>query len=110
MPEVVTWVPSGKPFFRVTEAPQSMPWLAPRRKSSLLVEYGAAIGDHLWNLGDAEIAEHTLVHLEPLLRDVRRRFIGARVQRSAARLPDAAPRVRGRTRRARAQGPGSTAW
>jgi oxygen-dependent protoporphyrinogen oxidase len=87
MPEVVTWVPSGKPFFRLTEAPQSMPWLAPRGKSSLLVEYGAAIGDHLWNLGEAELAEHTLVHLEPLLRDVRRRFIGARVQRSALAYP-----------------------
>jgi protoporphyrinogen oxidase len=87
MPEVVTWVPRGKPFFRVTEAPQSMPWLAPAGKSSLLVEYGAAIGDHLWNLGDAELAEYTLVHIEPLLRDVRRRFIGARVQRSALAYP-----------------------
>jgi protoporphyrinogen oxidase len=77
MPEVVTWVPRGKPFFRVTEAPQSMPWLAPRGKSSLLVEYGVSVGDHLWCLGDAELVEHTRLHLEPLLRDVRRRFIGA---------------------------------
>jgi protoporphyrinogen oxidase len=87
MPEVVTWVPSGKPFFRVTEAPQSMPWLAPRGKSSLLVEYGASVGDHLWCLSDAELVERTLLHLEPLLRDVRRRFIGASVQRSALAYP-----------------------
>ena len=29
--DVVVWLPGGTPFFRLTEAPQSMPWLAPPR-------------------------------------------------------------------------------
>ena len=33
LPDVVTWTPeSSFPFFRLTETPQSMPWLAPRRQ------------------------------------------------------------------------------
>jgi protoporphyrinogen oxidase len=46
LPDVVTWTPEAIfPFFRLTEATLSMPWLAPRDKTLLTVDIGCEVGD-----------------------------------------------------------------
>lgn len=39
LPEVVTWFPDrSRPFFRLTEAPLAMPWLAPDGRTLITAE------------------------------------------------------------------------
>lgn len=87
LPDVVVWTPTGFPFFRVTETPLSMPWTAPAGKTMVLCEYGAQPGDETWARTDEEITEHCLDAMEPLVPDVRRRFLGAVVQRQPLAYP-----------------------
>jgi protoporphyrinogen oxidase len=87
LPDVLTWVPSGKPFFRLTEAPQAMPWLAPPKKTMILVEYGAEVGDRHWSMPDEALTKYTVQHLVPFVPDVNQRLLGARVQRSHIAYP-----------------------
>ena len=53
LPDVVTWTPERDlPFFRITEAPLSMPWLAPDGKTMLTVDIGCEVGDSIWTMAD----------------------------------------------------------
>jgi protoporphyrinogen oxidase len=85
--DVVVWVPSGAPFFRLTEATQSMPWLAPEGSTSVLCDIGAEIGDAHWSMSDDDLAELCLEHLTAFVPDIRARYLGVHV----ARLPIAYP-------------------
>lgn len=85
--DVVVWVPSGAPFFRLTEATQSMPWLAPEGHTTVLCDIGAQVGDEHWAMSDDDLAELCLAHLTPFVPDVRARYVGVHV----ARLPIAYP-------------------
>lgn len=87
LPDVVVWTPNGFPFFRVTETPLSMPWTAPDGKTMILCEYGAQPGDATWTRTDAELIDDCLTSLAELVPDVRRRFLGAVVQRQPLGYP-----------------------
>ncbi len=88
LPDVVVWLPE-RDFrtFRVTEATQSMPWLAPEGKTTLTVDVGCRAGDEWWRLDDAAIVEASLDDVRPLVPDVRERFLGARVLRTPIAYP-----------------------
>ena len=85
--DVVVWVPQGAPFFRLTEATQSMPWLAPEGKTTILCDIGAEVGDEHWAMSDDDLAELCLAHVERLVPDVRRRCLGAHVMRLPLAYP-----------------------
>ena len=87
LPDVVVWTPTGFPFFRLTEAPLSMPQLAPDGKTIVLCDFGAAVGDALWTASDESLVERSLSGLEPLIPDVRQRLIGANVMRQPLGYP-----------------------
>lgn len=88
LPDVVTWTPEKRfPFFRLTETPLSMPWLAPAGKTLVTVDIGCQVGDEIWSMTDDKLGEFCLEHLKPIIRDVRRRYIGCRVLRTPIAYP-----------------------
>jgi oxygen-dependent protoporphyrinogen oxidase len=88
LPDTVLWTPeSHLPFFRLTEAPISMPWLAPTGKTMLTVDIGAEVGDEHWRMSDDALGEYCLTHLEPIIPDIRRRYLGCRVLRTPIAYP-----------------------
>ncbi len=87
LPDVVVWTPQGFPYFRVTEAPMSMPWTAPEGRTMILCELGAQPGDDVWSLTDEQAVERCVSTLGPLVPDVRERLIGANVLRQPLGYP-----------------------
>lgn len=88
LPDVVLWLPEQKfRFFRVTEAPQSMPWLAPEGKTLLTVDIGCEVGDETWSADDETLAQQCIEGLKPVLPDAATRFLGARVLRTPYAYP-----------------------
>lgn len=85
--DVVVWTPRGTPFFRLTEATQSMPWLAPEGKTTVLCDIGAEVGDAHWAMSDDDLASLCIEHLEQLVPDASRRFLGVHVQRVPLAYP-----------------------
>ncbi|WP_062119089.1 protoporphyrinogen/coproporphyrinogen oxidase [Aureimonas sp. AU40] len=79
LPDTMLWVPDRRQrFFRVTEAPVSMPWLAPEGKTLLTYDLGCEVGDEIWRMADEDLAE---LCLEGTCRifgnDLRKRYLGA---------------------------------
>lgn len=87
LPDVIVWTPQGFPYFRVTEAPMAMPWIAPENKTMILCEFGAQPGDEVWALTDEEAVERCLSTLRPIIPDVHSRFLGASVLRQPLGYP-----------------------
>ena len=88
LPDVVTWTPESRfPFFRLTEGPLSMPWLAPEGKTIIIVDIGCNVGDEIWKMPEDRLSDLCLDHLEPIIPGVRRRFLGAHVARTPIAYP-----------------------
>jgi protoporphyrinogen oxidase len=87
LPDVIVWTPHGFPYFRVTEPPMAMPWMAPESKTMILCEFGAQQGDEVWGLSDEEAVEQCLSTLDPIIPGVRSRFLGASVLRQPLGYP-----------------------
>lgn len=88
LPDTVLWTPDKDlDFFRLTETPRSMPWLAPAGKTLITVDLGCAVGDPVWASGDEALAELCLQQLQAILPDVRRRYLGSRVLRTPIAYP-----------------------
>lgn len=88
LPDVVMWVPDRSfATFRLTEAPLSMPWLAPEGKTMITVDIGTEVGSELWTLDDEAVGERCLAELERLVPDVRRRYLGCRVVKTPIAYP-----------------------
>ena len=88
LPDTVMWFPEKRfPFFRVTEATFSMPWLAPKGKSILTVDFGCKKGDDIWNMEESQLLELSLKHLEEIIPDIRSRFLGSDVLRTTIAYP-----------------------
>lgn len=88
LPDVVTWTPESHfPFFRLTETPLSMPWLAPEDKTIITVDIGCEVGDEIWRMEDEALGEFCLDHLKPIISDVRERYLGCRVMRTPIAYP-----------------------
>lgn len=88
LPNVVTWTPESRfPFFRLTEAPQSMPWLAPAGKTLITVDIGCETNEPVWTMDEKELSELCLDHLQPLIPDVRKRYLGCHTLRTPIAYP-----------------------
>ncbi len=88
LPDVVVWLPErGFRTFRVTEATQSMPWLAPEGKTTLTIDVGCHAGDAWWQLSEEAVIDRCLDDVRPLVPDVRERLIGGRVLRTPIAYP-----------------------
>lgn len=88
LPDTVVWFPEKKfPFFRLTEITRSMPWLAPEGKSIITVDIGCQKDDEFWNMDERILTELCLSHLESVIVDVRKRFLGSNVLRTPIAYP-----------------------
>jgi protoporphyrinogen oxidase len=88
LPEVVTWTPSDRfPFFRLTEAPISMPWLAPEGKTVITADIGCEVGDEHWKLSDEEATKLVVDNLREFVPDAERRLLGSAVMRTPMAYP-----------------------
>jgi protoporphyrinogen/coproporphyrinogen III oxidase len=88
LPDVVLWTPEHKfPFFRLTETPLSMPWLAPDGKTTITVDIGCEVGDEFWSADDAKLTEISLEAMRPIVPDARKRFLGCHILRTPLAYP-----------------------
>ena len=56
LPDTMMWFPQGDyPFFRLCEAPLSMPWLAPEGSTMITADIGASVGDERWTMADDDL-------------------------------------------------------
>jgi protoporphyrinogen oxidase len=77
LPDTMLWVPDRtQPFFRVTEAPYSMPWLAPQGRTQLTFDIGCEVGDAWWTMSDEKLAEACLDGLCRIYPHLRGRYLG----------------------------------
>ena len=88
LPDVVLWLPEGKyPFFRLTEATLSMPWLAPEGKTMITVDIGCEKGDEIWNMDNEKLGEMCLEHLEELFPGIKEKYLGCHTLRTPISYP-----------------------
>lgn len=88
LPDTVVWFPETEfPFFRLTEATISMPWLAPEGKTIITVDIGCERGDEIWEMSEDDINELCLRHLVKIIPDARARFLGGKVLRTPIAYP-----------------------
>ncbi len=88
LPDTVLWFPENEfPFFRLTEAPISMPWLAPEGKTIITVDIGCEKDDEFWTMEEDAISELCLKHLTKIIPDVRARYLGCSVIRTPIAYP-----------------------
>jgi oxygen-dependent protoporphyrinogen oxidase len=87
LPDTMLWTPDeGAPFFRLTETPLSMPWLAPSGHTLITADLGCDVGDAIWTSSDEELGERCLQHMS-WIPNIRQRYLGCRVVRSAVAYP-----------------------
>jgi len=78
LPDTMLWVPDRtQAFFRITEAPHSMPWLAPEGRTQLTFDIGCEIGDRYWTMSEEELAQTCLEGLCRIYPHLRGRYLGA---------------------------------
>jgi oxygen-dependent protoporphyrinogen oxidase len=88
LPDVVTWTPEPRfPFFRLTEATLSMPWLAPVGKTMITVDIGCEVGDEYWRMPDERLGDLAIDALDPIVPGIRQRYLGCRVLRTPIAYP-----------------------
>ena len=88
LPDTVMWFPEKEfPFFRLTEAPLSMPWLAPEGKTIITVDIGCQKDDEIWSMDEQKLAELCLHRLTSIIPDAKERFLGSNVLRTQIAYP-----------------------
>lgn len=88
LPDTVLWFPEKEfPFFRLTEVTRSMPWLAPEGKSIITVDIGCSKEDEFWNIDQENLTQLCLNHLESVIPDVKKIFLGSTVLRTTISYP-----------------------
>jgi protoporphyrinogen/coproporphyrinogen III oxidase len=86
--DTVVWTPEAHfTFFRLTETPISMPWLAPDGKTLITVDIGCEKGDRIWQMDDEALGELCVQEMQALIPDIRRRYQGCKVLRTPAAYP-----------------------
>jgi protoporphyrinogen oxidase len=86
--DTVLWTAgAGFPFFRLTETPLSMPWLAPAGKTLITADVGCQVGDDVWTMDDAALGERCVDAMSELFPGVRRHYSGCRVLRTPIAYP-----------------------
>lgn len=88
LPDTVLWFPETEfPFFRLTEATLSMPWLAPEGKTIITVDIGCEKGDEFWEMDEEKLTELCLKNLTKIIPDAREKFLGAKVLKTPIAYP-----------------------
>jgi oxygen-dependent protoporphyrinogen oxidase len=88
LPDTVMWFPEKEfPFFRLTEATISMPWLAPEGKTIITVDIGCEKDDHIWTMDEEKLTQLCLEHLLPVIPDAKERFLGSNVIKTPIAYP-----------------------
>ncbi|MFN0280017.1 MAG: protoporphyrinogen/coproporphyrinogen oxidase [Pyrinomonadaceae bacterium] len=88
LPDTVLWFPEDKfPFFRLTEATLSMPWLAPVGHTVITADIGAEKDDDTWNMSDDELAELCLNSMSEIVPDIRERYLGHNILKTGISYP-----------------------
>ena len=88
LPDTVLWFPENEfPFFRLTEATLSMPWLAPEGKTIITVDIGCERGDQFWEMDEDELTELCLENLTKIIPNVREKFLGVKVLKTPIAYP-----------------------
>jgi protoporphyrinogen oxidase len=88
LPCTVTWTPQEHhPFFRLTETPRSMPWLAPEGKTLVTADIGAEVGDEFWEMDEDELGERCMLAMTDVIPTARRDYLGCRVARTTNAYP-----------------------
>jgi len=78
LPDTMLWVPDRSyPFFRLTETPISMPWLAPEGKTLITFDIGCEIGDRYWTMPDEEMAKLCLENICRIFPHLRDKYLGS---------------------------------
>ncbi len=88
LPDTVLWFPEDKfPFFRLTEATLSMPWLAPKDHTVITADIGAEKDDDTWNMSDDELVEMCLNSMSEIVPDIRERYLGHNILKTGISYP-----------------------
>ncbi len=88
LPDTVAWFPENEfPFFRLTEATLSMPWLAPTGKTMITVDIGCEKGDEFWEMDEDKLIELCLENLTKIIPDARTKFLGAKILKTPIAYP-----------------------
>lgn len=86
--DAVIWYPKRDvPFFRLTEAPISMPWLAPEGKTVITADISASPGDSVWAKDNDTLARECLAGLAGTIPDAAQRYQGAHTLRLTTAYP-----------------------
>lgn len=88
LPDTVIWFPESEfPFFRLTEATISMPWLAPEGKTIITVDIGCEKNDKFWEMGEEQLSTLCLEHFQKIIPDAKQRYLGVSVLRTPIAYP-----------------------
>lgn len=88
IPEVVVWTPEQRfPFFRLTEAPLSMPLQAPAGKTIVTADIGCEVGDDIWEASEEDLGARCLAALDEISPGIASRLIGTRVVKTRISYP-----------------------
>jgi len=88
LPDTVVWFPEKEfTFFRLTEATQSMPWLAPEGKTIITADIGCETGDEIWTMDEKQLTELCLQKISTLIPDVHKRLLGSSTLKTGIAYP-----------------------
>jgi protoporphyrinogen/coproporphyrinogen III oxidase len=88
LPDTVLWFPENDfPFFRLTEATLSMPWLAPQGKTIVTVDIGCEKDDEFWSMDEEKLKELCLENIARIIPNAKEKFLGAAVLRTPIAYP-----------------------
>jgi protoporphyrinogen oxidase len=88
LPAVTTWVPEREhPFFRLTEVPQSVPWLAPPGMTMVTADICCEVDSDLYRMGEEAIGELCVDHLQQMFSSAKARYEGCKVLRTPVGYP-----------------------
>jgi protoporphyrinogen oxidase len=88
LPDTVLWLPEREfPFFRLTEATLSMPWLAPEGKTIITVDIGCQRDDEFWTMDEEKLGAFCLEHLDAIIPDAKKKYLGCTVLRTPIAYP-----------------------
>jgi protoporphyrinogen oxidase len=76
-----------RPFFRLVEMPQSVPWLAPEGMTTVNVDIGCETDSEYYRMDDEAIGELCIDHLDSMFPGARSRYEGCRVVRTPIGYP-----------------------
>lgn len=88
LPDTVLWFPGNDfPFFRLTEATISMPWLAPEGKTIITVDIGCEKDDEFWAMDEDKLTALCLENIARIIPGAKEKFLGANVLRTPIAYP-----------------------